>query len=150
MTRDVLAISPQVDKLVELYDLDAEPAQMFVAGQNGGLDYAGLRFGAKYRATADLKASSSGALAKGDKVYFLGYQIFADRDGLRLYLERPDQTKLQLNFDGDSAEEPGVVRMITRGADHFATTTFDFLKRRKQLIAARAVLLHLRKKEAQP
>jgi hypothetical protein len=142
MSRDFFATSANVTKAVALFDLAAEPAELFVGGMNGGIDFAGLMLGTRYRLKQDLRANRAGALAKGEKVHFLGFQSLNDK-GLRLFFERAG-AKVTLEFDCAATPAEGQVGRIHRGADHMAPVWLDLSKRSKRLLAARAVLIHLK------
>ncbi|SMY06651.1 DUF3601 domain-containing protein [Flavimaricola marinus] len=147
MSHDFAGVHPQVDALVNLYGLPARPARQFVRGLSGRLDFAGLSFGTRYRVTKDLFANIGGRLSKGEKVHFLGCYVFPHKNGLRLYVERANGEQVKLEFDCSAAHEPGVVARVHNGLDYFAPIVFDMSKRTRKLLAARAVLLHLKKKE---
>jgi len=131
-------VAPMVAAAVRRFDLPPGPARGLVAG-DGGIDWAGLRMGTRYRVFRELRAAA-GRLMPGQRVHFLGYE----RDGRHLTLHFEGGGPLPLRFDDEAAPRPGILRWLTDPAAYMRPITFDFSRRSRRLHAARAVLLHLR------
>ena len=139
---------PNVDAVVKTFDLAEQPVDLYLREMNGDLDYGRLTFGKRYHAVQSFAANRSGEVRRNEKLHFLGQYIFPYTNGLRLFFERADRTKLILEFEGDFQETPNRVRMISdfNLNDYFKPVTFDFSKRSSRLMAARAVIMHHREK----
>ena len=139
---------PNLDAVVETFDLAEEPVDLYLRRMNGDLNYGRLTFGKRYRAVQSFAANRRGEVRKGEKLHFLGQYIFPYDNGLRLYFERADRSKLILEFEEDFPETPDHVRMISdfNLNEYFQPVTFDFSKRSSRLLAARAVIMHHREK----
>lgn len=139
---------PNLDAVVKTFDLAEMPVDLYLRELNGDLDYGRLIFGKRYRAVQSFVANRAGDVRKGEKLHFLGQYYFPYDNGLRLYFERADASKLILEFEGNFPEEPDRVRMISdfNLNDYFKPLAFDLSKRTSRLMAARAVILHHREK----
>lgn len=138
---------PKLDDIVRVFDIPAKPVDLYLRGLNGSLDYAGLTFGNRYRVRQAIVGNRLGKADKGEVLRFLGCYLFPYDNGLRLYFERGDGAERVLEFEGNFPEAEGVVRMIspTNRAEYFAPLRFDFSKRTRRLMAARAVIDHHKK-----
>lgn len=135
---------PHLDGIVKTFDLAEEPVDLCLRHLNGSLDYGQLRFGVRYRALQSFTANRLGTVTKGEKLHFLGSYYFPYDNGLRLYFERADASKLILEFEGNFPDTPDTVRMIDDRnlRQFFAPVSFDLSKRTKRLAAARAIITH--------
>ena len=141
MARDIQASDTRLDALAAQFDLPLEALHGYAE-----LDYEHLIFGTKYKVAEDIASNQGDALRKGDKVYFLGATSDHDTD-VSLYFER-DGTHLTLRFNANVPQEADAKRYFRNIETTLRPVLLDLSKRSKQLIAARAVLLHLRKNEA--
>ncbi len=136
---------PAVDAM--LAELRLPKALSSIARGQGGtsLDHSWFAFGRTYRVLQDLKANRHGALSKGDRVRFLGAYVFPYDNGLRLHFEPEDQPGKDfcLEFEGNFAEAPGVVRMINQKNERDFFTPSDrgmHNARRLELLRAETLL----------
>lgn len=145
MHQDIRTVEDKVAALAARFDLVDAPALAFVRGAVGDLDYAHLVFGTKYRVTADIASNEGDALRRGDRVYFLG--AVTDAQGvLTLHFERKGMD-VALRFNADAPQEPDTRRYFRNIETTLRGVVFDLSRRRKQLVAARAVLVYLRQQE---
>lgn len=132
---------PNVGAVVKTFGLPEEPVDVVLRNAHGDLDFNRLQFGKRYQVVQGFEASGGGAVSRGEKMHFLGCFVPFE-GGLRLYFEHPKRGQIMLEFDPDAPEREGRLRMIhnLNLADFFAPVAFDFSKRGRRLLAARAVI----------
>ena len=138
-------VEDQVLATARIFDLPSGPALGYVMGRLYDLDHGLLHFGKRYRVTQGVSSNLGDALDVGLDVRFVG----ADhRNGteLILHFETPNGDKPLLHFDQNAPQVPEKRRYLRDAAAHFRPVLFDFAARRKRLMAAQAVLFHLRDK----
>lgn len=136
----------KLDAAVRIFKLAHAPAAAFLAGRDDALDYDPLTFGQYYVVTQPIASNRGDALVVGQKVYFLGADCRSDTD-LALHFETKQGERLCLWFDGDAPQTADTRRYFRDIDTVLRPVALDLSKRRKNLTAAKAVLLHLRTDE---
>lgn len=144
MSREV-SNSSQIDAFTRTFAVPQVVAKGYIAGADDALAYAHLAFGQQYNVTESIASNDGDALHRGDKIHFLGCTNIAETGVLTLYFETTDGETRRLCFNPDAPQEPDTRRYFRNIEDTLRPVLLDLSRRRKKLIAARAVLIHLRK-----
>ena len=143
MSSDFVA-DTRISAAERTFGIAAAPAEAFVLGDDTALTHAHLTFGTCYKVIAGIASNQGDALVAGQKVHFLGKTEVPDTQALILYFSLPDGAPLTLRFVGLAPQQPDTRRYFRDAETILKPVLWDRSARGKQLIAARAVLLHLR------
>lgn len=133
----------RLNAAVEIFDLPHGPALGYMTGALYDLDHGPLKFGKRYRVTQSIASNRGDALVAGQNLRFLGADHRTGTE-LLLHFEAHEGDKTVLHFDQNAPQSPEKRRYLRDAAAHFRPILIDFSKRRKRLLAAHAVLFHLR------
>lgn len=126
-----------------VFEIPPEPVQGYVTGSLYDLDHGPLKFGKRYRVTKEIASNRGDALMIGQDVRFVGADHRSGSE-LVLHFETPSGDRSVLHFDQNAPQVPDKRRYLRDAAAHFRPIMFDFSARKKRLLAAQAVLFHLR------
>lgn len=142
---DLTADYPQIDALVRHYDLARSPIHHFVTGDRGHLDHDTLRFGSLYRLRRGIAGNVGGRLEAGKRVRFLGARVPGWDEVTQLWFETVRGEARLLEFAPTQPADEGTCARVPETAEVFAPAWLDLSKRRRQLLGARAILIHYRR-----
>ncbi len=145
MTQDPQArtVEDRMVSAAETFDLPLGAVRWYVEGKHYHLDHGPLHFGKRFRVMKGIASNLGDALVAGQDVRFVGAEHPSGTE-LVLYFESPKSDKIVLHFDQNAPQQPDRTRYLRDATAHFRPVLFDFAARRKRLVAAHAVLFHLR------